>query len=162
LPLSRKRDDGACVPEVVNPTTTKTQEPRLYFSNYLNPNSDKDLYTKYITYFWQPRSCFNNANAGDDSCQSIAPVNYGQKWKFSAAVAPLEPPVLSAPPNDANSADIDNAVPIALPALISWKRNCGTNSYQYQIQELSGKSYKNLLGGRKLLFIQGIIFYDTA
>jgi len=26
-----KRDDGACVPEVVNPTTTKTQEPRLYF-----------------------------------------------------------------------------------------------------------------------------------
>lgn len=151
-----KQSDGACKPEVVNPTSGK--EGRLYFSNYLNPNNDRGLFTKNITYFWQPRSCFNNSNAGDDSCQKTNFIHYGQKWKFTTATAPIDAPTPSSPPDDPLSVNSENATPIGLPATIAWKQPCGANSYGFQIQEVSGAAYKDLFIGERRTVSAQVMF----
>lgn len=152
-----KQNDGVCKSEVINPTLGV--EPRRYFSYFLNPNNDRNLFTKNLTYYWQLRSCFNNANAGDDSCQTTAFVNYGQKWKFTtASVPPVKPPSASAPPHDQFAANEAAATPIGLPAVISWKMPVGANSYGYQIQEVSGNSYKDVFVGEHKTIHSKIIF----
>jgi len=155
-----KQIDGTCKAEVVNPVSGK--EGRLFFSNYLNPNNDKDLFTKNIVYYWQPRTCFNNPNAGDDSCQKTNFIHYGQKWKFTTAPAAIAPPELSSPPDDQMSADQINASPIGLPATIAWKQPCGANSYGYQVQEVDGASYKDLFVGERQTVNTQTLFSSTA
>lgn len=152
-----KQNDGVCKSEVINPTLGV--EPRQYFSHYLNPNNDRDLFTKNLTYYWQLRSCFNNTNAGDDSCQTTAFVNYGQKWKFTtASVPPVEPPTNSTPTHDQFAADESAATPIGLPVIISWKAPVGANSYGYQIQEVSGAAYKDVFVGEHKTIHSKIMF----
>jgi len=155
-----KLSDGVCKPEVVDPTLGK--EPRLYFSNDLNPNNDRDLYTKNLLYYWQPRTCFNNSNADDDSCQKSTFVNYGQKWKFDTNSAPIASPPLSFPPDDSQSESQLAAIPVGLPATIAWKQPCGANSYEYQIQELKKSSYANLLGGAQRTTSSQVMFSKTG
>ena len=138
-----KEADGTCKAEVVNPTSGL--QARLYFSNSLNPNNDKDLITKNVTYDWQVRPCYNNPNASLDSCQSTSIQNYGEKWKLTAAQTPLAAPQATTPPDDQNSADSATAVPVGLPPDMSWKQPSGANSYEYQVQEYDGTKYQDLL-----------------
>ena len=155
-----KQDDGACKAEVINPISGL--EPRLYFSNYVNPNNDRNLFTKNVTYFWQPRSCFNNSNAGDDSCQKTNLVHYGQKWKFTTAPATIAPPNPSSPPDDQFSRNSSSATPIGLPATISWKQPCGANSYGFQIQEVDGANYNDVILGERRTVNSQALFSATA
>ena len=155
-----KQDDGTCKAEVIDPTSGVT--PRTYFSNTLNPNNDRDLFTKNVTYYVKSRSCFNNSNAGDDSCQSTSNKNYGQTWTVTTAVTPIASPAVSTPPDDGQSTDQLAAIPVGIPPTISWKHPSGANSYEYQIQEYDGTTYKNLLGGAQRTVNSQVLFSKTS
>lgn len=148
-----KQADGICKPDDINPLEPKTT--RNWWSHQENPGSDRDLFTKNLTYSWQVRQCFDNPAAGDETCSRNFANNWGQTWKFTTGGAELGNPSLVYPPNDSAYANSENAKLIELPARIAWKAPCGINSFGYDLRKAGGAS---VLGGEQRTTASQIFF----
>jgi hypothetical protein len=148
-----KQQNNTCKPEVINPIQANvmrnTDGHFYYWSHKENPNSDRALFTKNLTYFWQLRRCFNNQNAGDDSCAVNSEKGWGQLWKFTTKDETIDAPVAMAPENDLSYANSQNAKLAALPGRLQWSVPNGANSFAYDIQKITGNNSTSLISGER-------------
>jgi hypothetical protein len=132
-----------CTAEVIKPHTTLQKMPVTEFSNATDPNFNRGFFTKNLQYDWSLRRCFDNTNAGDETCQQnivdntpLKDQHYGQTWSFKTVDdAALPAPLLATPPDDPKANDRNAAIPVGIPPTIAWKPQCGANSFEYELDE---------------------------
>ncbi len=145
-----KQQDNTCKADVINPIqsmTIRNSDNFYYWSHIEQPNIDRALFTKNLTYTWQLRQCYNNSNAGDNSCASNSNKNWGQLWKFTTKDEAVSSPAALAPENDSDYANPQAAKLTALPGKLQWSVPNGANSFAYDIQEINGNASQSLVGG---------------
>jgi len=161
----QKQADNTCKADVVNPIQAKVVRSfnSYYFWSHKElPNSDRDLFTKNLTYYWQLRRCFNNPNAGEESCNSDSDKHWGQLWQFTAKNDPIDPPTGMAPQNDVSYADSQNAKLTGLPGRLQWQPDTGANSFEYDIQKITGNTSQSIVNNAKRTTASQVFFVKNA
>jgi len=156
-----KQQNNTCKPEVVNPIQTKTprnSDTYYYWSHKEIPNADRALFTEKLSYSWQLRRCFNNPNAGEESCGANSEKGWGQTWQFTTKNETVPAPTLLAPPNDSSYSNSQTSKLTELPGRIVWSIPNGANSFAYDIQEISGANSQSLVGGERRTTKSQILF----
>ncbi len=164
-----KQTNNTCKADVVNPIKAKTprnvkclaNNPAIdcyWWSHLQLPNTDRALFTKNNTYYWQLRRCFNNTNAGDENCNTQSDKYWGQLWTFTDKNETVPAPALLSPGNDNNYADSQTANLTEMPGRLQWQAPNGANSYGYDIQKISGGAGASLVNGERRVTTSQVLF----
>jgi len=126
-----------CRAEIITPHTALKKTPATVFSNAEAQNFNRGIFTKNLQYDWTLRRCFDNSNAGDESCQkniidTAKPLKdqaFGQTWSITTINQLNVAKPLLATPSD------NTTIPIEIEPRLAWKPQCGANSFEYQLRQ---------------------------